>query len=60
MIAAFKELKQVPSQEKLDIKKYSDGVSVVKAMRALLENKDRRQMKKSKLRKALDWNRSAT
>lgn len=41
MISVINALKQIPSKEKLDIIKYSEGVIVVKALRAFLDNKNR-------------------
>ena len=55
MKQVFKVMKDVPTQEKNEIYKYSDGVSVVKVLRALLENREVRKIKKEKNRKALTW-----
>ena len=55
MKQVFKVMKDVPTQEKNEILKYSDGVSVVKVLRALLENREVRKIKKEKNRKALTW-----
>ena len=55
MKQVFKVMKDVPTQEKNEIFKYSDGVSVVKVLRALLENREVRKIKKEKNRKALTW-----
>ena len=55
MRQVFKVMKDVPTQERKEIIKYSDSVSVVKVLRALLDNRQVRHIKKEKNRKALTW-----
>ena len=55
MKQVFKAMKDVSTQERKEIVKYSDGVSVVKVLRALLDNREVRKIKKKKNTKALTW-----
>ena len=55
MRQVLKAMKDVPTQERKEIVKYSDGVSVVKVLRALLDNREVRKIKKEKNTKALTW-----
>ena len=60
MRQVFKVMKDVPTQERKEIIKYSDSVSVVKVLRALLDNREVRNIKKEKNKKALTWRQKAS
>ena len=55
MRSVLKALKEVPCGERKEVAKYADSVAAVKVLRALLDYRELRTVKKGKVQTALSW-----